>query len=51
MKKRISFLIQAVGVLTLVLGTFTAGTALADVISTKEVVADNAKPLMTSGLW
>ncbi|KRK88817.1 LPXTG cell wall anchor domain-containing protein [Lentilactobacillus sunkii] len=44
MKKRTSFWIQAIGVLTLVLGNFfTAGTALADVISTKEVVADNAK--------
>ncbi|WP_260162577.1 DUF7601 domain-containing protein [Lentilactobacillus buchneri] len=44
MKKRTSFWIQAIGVLTLVLGNFfTAGTALADVISTKEVVVDNAK--------
>ena len=44
MKKQTSLLIQAIGVLTLVLGNFfTAGTALADVISTKEVVADNAK--------
>ena len=44
MKKRTSFWIQAIGVLTLVLGNFfTAGTALADVISAKEVIADNAK--------
>lgn len=44
MKKRTSFWIQAIGVLTLVLGNFfTAGTALADVISTREVVVDNAK--------
>lgn len=44
MKKKTSFWIQAIGVLTLVLGNFfTAGTALADVVSTKEVSADNAK--------